>query len=112
MTDSFTELHSTCQTIWNYPYWNVSKTLLQVLLEVVNLYTLSYVQVIHIYVDLVLTSNPLALLVLEWKNFLPMQVVHSDNLLASPTLVVVSWKQIILSWTWQNYAVKIAHLKW
>jgi len=27
MTDSFTELHSTCQTVWKYPYWNVSKTI-------------------------------------------------------------------------------------
>jgi len=26
MTNNFTKLHSTCQTIWNDPYWNVSKT--------------------------------------------------------------------------------------
>jgi len=112
MTNNFTEMHSTCQTILNYPYWNVSKTLLQVLVEEVNLYTLSYLQVIHIYTDLLLISNPLLLLVPEWKFFFLMQVMPSDNLLASPTLAVVSWKQIIMSWTQKNYAVKIAHLKW
>jgi len=28
MTNNFTELRSTCQTIWHYPYWNVSKTII------------------------------------------------------------------------------------
>jgi len=28
MTNSFTKLHRTCQTVWNYPYWSVSKTII------------------------------------------------------------------------------------